>query len=384
MTSLNLELLLNPSVRIVKFTASKGWFEKFKKRFNLASVNLHGEAASAAKKYVADTFKAIIKEGGYQPETVFNMDEMALFWKRMPSRTFIMKDEAKALGFKAHKDRITLVMCGNAAGFMIKPGLIYKSKNPRALKNKNKNLLPDYWMHNPKAWIMKCLTSDWFHQCFILEVKIYLAVNGLEIKVILLLDNAGGHPLDLSYQGVKIEFLLPNMMSLIQPINQGVIRVFKALYTRKSLQHMVEAMDMDDDFSPKEYWRKYMITSCMVNVQKALNNMKKETVNVCCKKLWPEVVHNNKGFSAEEIHHSAVDQAVRLAKLLGVEGFDDMTFDDVNELLDAHFKPLSDEDLAEMTKSASEEEQENPAQEEDDSGLTLKHLATILRMAKDL
>ncbi|XP_039593507.1 tigger transposable element-derived protein 1-like [Polypterus senegalus] len=82
-----------------KFTASKGWFENFKKRFNLASVNLQGEAASAdkaaAEKYVADTFKAIIEEGGYQPETVFNMDETALFWKRMPSRTFIMKGEAK-------------------------------------------------------------------------------------------------------------------------------------------------------------------------------------------------------------------------------------------------------------------------------------------------
>ncbi|XP_039598433.1 tigger transposable element-derived protein 1-like [Polypterus senegalus] len=320
-----------------EFTASKGWFEKFKKRFNLASLNLQGEAASAdkaaAEKYVADTFTAIIKEGGYRPETVFNMDETALFWKRMPSRIFIMKEEARAPGFKAHKDRITLVMCANAAGFMIKPGLVYKSKNPRA--KKNKNLLPVYWMHNPKAWITKRLASDWFHQCFIPEVNIYLAEKGLEFKVLLLLDNAGGHPLDLCYQGVKIEFLPPNTTSLIQPMDQGVIRAFKALYTKNSLQHMVEAMDTDDDFSLKEYWRKYVITSCMVNVQKALNDMKKGTVNACWKKLWPEVVHD-KGSSAEEIQHSAVDKSVRLAKLLGGEGFNDMTCDDVNELLDAH------------------------------------------------
>ncbi|XP_062844657.1 tigger transposable element-derived protein 1-like [Trichomycterus rosablanca] len=378
-----------PPSKRSEFTASKGWFEKFKKRFNLASVNLHGEAASAdkveAEKYVADTFKAIIEEGGYRPEQVFNMDETTLFWKRMPSRTFIMKEEAQAPGFKAHKDRITLVMCGNAAGFMIKPGLIYKSKNPRALKNKNKNLLPVYWMHNPKAWITRFLTSDWFHQCFIPEVKIYLAEKGLEFKVLLLLDDAEGHPLDLSNQGVKIEFLPPNTTSLIQPMDQGVIRAFKALYTRNTLQNMVEAMDMDDDFSLKEYWRKYMITSCLVNVQKALNDMKKETVNACWKKLWPEVVHDYKGFSAEEIHHSAVDKAVRLAKLLGGEGFDDMTFDDINELLNAHSEPLSEEDLADMTKSASEEEkkQEDPAQEED-VGLSLERLTTILRIAKDL
>ncbi|XP_028664099.1 tigger transposable element-derived protein 1-like [Erpetoichthys calabaricus] len=371
-----------------EFTASKGWFEKFKKSFNLASVNLQGEAASAdkaaAEKFVADTFKTIIEEGGYQPETVFNMDETALFWKRMPSRTFITKEEAKAPGFKAHKDRITLVMCANAAGFMIKPGLIYKSKNPRALKNKNKNLLPVYWMHNPKAWITKRLTSDWFHQCFIPEVKTYLADKGLDFKVLLLLDNAGGHPLDLSYRGIKIEFLPPNTTSLIQPMDQGVIRAFKALYTRNSLQHMVEAMDTDDDFSLKEYWRKYMITSCMVNVQKALNDMKKDTVNACWKKLWPEIVCGKKGFSAEEIHDSAVDKAVTLAKLLGGEGFNDMTSDDINELLDAHSELLSDEDLAEMTKSASEEEDQDDPAEEEDAGLTLERLATILRMAKDL
>lgn len=73
-------------------------------------------------------FKAIIEEGGYKPEQVFNMDETGLFWKKMPSRTYIMQEEAKAPGFKAQKDRVTLVMCGNAASFMIKPGLIYSLK----------------------------------------------------------------------------------------------------------------------------------------------------------------------------------------------------------------------------------------------------------------
>lgn len=43
------------------------------------------------------------------------MDETGLFWKRMPSRTFIMQEEAKSPGFKAQKNRLTLVMCGNAA-----------------------------------------------------------------------------------------------------------------------------------------------------------------------------------------------------------------------------------------------------------------------------
>lgn len=87
-----------------------------------------------------ETFKTIIKEWGDSHEQVFNMDVTRLFWKRMPSRTF-MKEEARAPGFKAYKDRVTLIMCGNAAGFMIKPGIIYKPHNPRTLKNNNKSVL---------------------------------------------------------------------------------------------------------------------------------------------------------------------------------------------------------------------------------------------------
>ncbi|XP_060638038.2 chromobox protein homolog 3 isoform X1 [Anolis sagrei] len=372
------------------FTASKGWFDKFQKRCGLKSVSLHGEAASAdkagAEDYVNNTFKEIIKEGGYLPEQVFNMDETGLFWKRMPSRTFIMKEEARAPGFKAQKDRVTLIMCGNAAGFMIKPGLIYKAKNPRALKNKNKNVLPVHWMHNPKAWITKILTRDWFHQCFIPEVKVYLAEKGLDFKVLLLMDNAEGHAVDITHDGVQVEFLSPDTTSFIQPMDQGVIRAFKALYTKYFLQSLVEAMYMDEDFSLKAYWRDYTIASCLKNIQKAINEMKIETLNVCWKKLWPEVVHDYKGFSPNEIHHSAVDKAVRLAKILGGEGFSDMTAKDVNDLLDMHSQPLTHEDLEELTKSASEEEEEEGqwAEEEEVVGLTLERLATLHKKAQEL
>ncbi|KAF7239066.1 Tigger transposable element-derived protein 1 [Varanus komodoensis] len=343
------------------FQASKGWFDRFQKLFNIKSVYLHGEAASASKEAVEkypETFRHIIEEKGYKPEQVFNIDETGLFWKKMLSRTYIMKDEAKAPGFKAQKDRVTLIMCGNSAGYMMKPGLIYKSANPKALKNKNKNLLPVYWMQNPKAWITKILTSNWFHQCFIPQAKEYLHYLGMDFKVLLIMDNAGGHPLDLYYDGVQIKFLPANTTSLIQPMDQGVICAFKALYTRNSLQHLVDAMDTDENFTLKGYWRNFTIATCLSVIQAALKEMKKETLKACWKKLWPECVHDYKGFSPEEIQHEAVDKAMRLAKILGGEGFDDITQDEVNNLIDAHSEPLTNEDLLELTKSASEEEEE--------------------------
>ncbi|XP_066958779.1 tigger transposable element-derived protein 1-like [Macrobrachium rosenbergii] len=111
--------------------------------------------------------------------------------------------------------------------------------------------------YQPKqAWITKMLTSDWFHQCFIPQVKMYLAEKGMPFKVLLSMDNAGGHATDLSYSGVQVEFLPPNTTSLIQPMDQGVIRAFKALDTRNALANLVASMDAaqeDDDFNLKAY-----------------------------------------------------------------------------------------------------------------------------------
>ncbi|XP_064116376.1 tigger transposable element-derived protein 1-like [Macrobrachium nipponense] len=331
------------------FVGSKGWFEKFKRRFGLRSVLLYGEAASAdqeaALRYVEDEFPKLIKEGGYILEQVFNMDETGLFWKRMPSRTFLYKDEVKKPGSKAHKDRVTLLMCGNATGFMLKPGLIYKLLNPRALKNKNKALLPVYWMSNKKAWITKALTLDW------------KTCNGPALR-----RGPSGVPASQHH-------------FLIQPMDQGVIRV----YTRSTMEGLISSIDAgDDDFSLKRYWREFNVVTCLANVQNALKEMKQQTLNASWRKLWPDIVHDYEGFMADEVHHSAVDKAVSLARLVANEGFSDMTAEDINSLIECHSEPLVNEDLVEMTRSASEEEEEAADDGDGDKpvqrGLTLHNL----------
>lgn len=38
----------------------------------------------------------ITEDGGYRPNQVFNIDETGLFWKKMPSQTYISKSEKKS------------------------------------------------------------------------------------------------------------------------------------------------------------------------------------------------------------------------------------------------------------------------------------------------
>ena len=106
---------------------------------------------------------------------------------------------------------------------MGKPMMLYHSVNSHALKNKNKQALPMYWRANRKAWVTSELFMDRFHNCFIPQVKRYLAGKNLSFKVLLLLDNALGHPTDLNgtHPNIEVMFLPPPTTSHIQLLHQG-------------------------------------------------------------------------------------------------------------------------------------------------------------------
>ena len=67
------------------FKATRGWFEKFKKRTGIYSVVRLGEVLSSdttiAEKFVPE-FQEVITSEGFIPQQVFNCDEAGLFWKK--------------------------------------------------------------------------------------------------------------------------------------------------------------------------------------------------------------------------------------------------------------------------------------------------------------
>ena len=62
-------------------------------------------------------------------------------------------------------------------------------------------------------------------------------------------------------------------------------------------------------------------------------------------------MQNATGGSLDEVHHSAVETAVNLAKQIGGNGFNDMIPDDINALFDGDAQPLTNAELEEMMSS---------------------------------
>ena len=69
----------------------------------------------------------------------------------MPKRTYFYKEDKSMPGFEVSKERVTLLLGGNAAGYKLKPFLIYRSLNSCALRNVNKHVLPVFYCTNSKA-----------------------------------------------------------------------------------------------------------------------------------------------------------------------------------------------------------------------------------------
>ena len=77
------------------FKGSRGWFDKWKKRYNVKQLKINGESGDVWGKTV-DSWKERLPEivQGYAKEDIWNMDETGVFWRALPDRGFGQKGKA--------------------------------------------------------------------------------------------------------------------------------------------------------------------------------------------------------------------------------------------------------------------------------------------------
>ncbi|XP_007937436.1 CENPB DNA-binding domain-containing protein 1 [Orycteropus afer afer] len=353
-----------------KFSASKGWFVRFKERHCLPHFKVNSTSPGSNADTYPDVLKSLIEEGEYTSRQVFNVDETGLYWKRMPEGMFISVEEKAEPGFKSSKDRLMLLLGGNAAGdFKLKPLLVYRSEDPEALKGYSKPNLPVIWRSNKKAWATRAIFHEWFTYFFCPAVEKYCAQNNLTNKALLILDSAPCHPVNLSdlSDNVRVEYLQDSTADSMQPMGQGVASIFKAHYLRRIFEHILEATDGEDKATIREFWRNYDIVDAVDNIAVAWEELKPATMNSVWKKIWPECVHFQ-SFSQTDNIAWLQRNIMALAKNVA---FEEVVEADVGRLLQSHEEDLSNEELMQLERERAVGEGEN-----EDAPPALRQLTT--------
>ncbi|GBO17835.1 Jerky -like [Araneus ventricosus] len=99
-------------------------------------------------------FEDLVKEKSLFKEQICKVDETGLYYRMLPTKTLASRKEAAAPGYKRSKDRVTVSLCGNAAGMHKLPVmLIGKSVKPTAFKNVNVESLPAHYRALKTAWM---------------------------------------------------------------------------------------------------------------------------------------------------------------------------------------------------------------------------------------
>ena len=245
------------------------WVNRWKAREQIVCKKLHGEAESVDQDGVNEwqnhRLPALLQE--FEPEQIFNTDETGLFYRCLPDKTHVFKNE-KCAGGKLSKERLTVLVTASMTGEKLPPLVIGKSANPRFFKNvKN---LPVPYEANSKAWMTSTLFEKWLR-------KLDFQMRKSDRKIAMVLDNCTAHPNISGLTNIKLVFLPPNTTAKTQPMDAGVIRCLKAHYRNSLAKLRLLAFEEKRDF-------KVDVLEAIRLLRRAWNNVSEVTIQNCFKK----------------------------------------------------------------------------------------------------
>ena len=257
-----------------KFKASDGYLDKFMKRQSIMMNKSHGEAANVVQS-VVDEWKQSLPQliSSFSPDDIFNCDELGLFFKLTPSRSYSIKGKSFRTG-KHSKERVTLLLCANmSATEKLPPLLIGKSENPRCFKGIKRK--PVRYRFNRKAWMTSVLFEEWLN-------TVNAQMREKKRKIVLFLDNCPAHPMHVPLSNITLCPLPANTTSVLQPMDQGIIKCFKCYYRKQLVRYVVNELHVNKEITIEKIKVDLLMASKWIRT--AWANVTAETIRNCFRK----------------------------------------------------------------------------------------------------
>ena len=144
----------------------------------------------------------------------------------------------------------------------------------------------------------------------------------------------------LEHENVKIHFLPPNTTSLIQPMDQGAISIFKTNFKYLLLEAAIE-FSTNNTKTLMDFLKKIDLLDAINWVDKAWSQVTQSAL----KGVWNKLLLSRSSKTFEIDINEKVDKIVHLGQDLGLEDIDtESVIASLNEASEA----LSDEDLVEL------------------------------------
>ena len=127
-------------------------------------------------------------------------------------------------------------------------------------------------------------------------------------KILLLVDNCSAHPKVQGLTNIELRFLPPNTTSIIQPMDQGVIKNLKTLYRREVLSSILAEIDNNhgSEETAVKIARRISILSAIYMIATSWDAVKSTTVSNCFRKGG--FVHGNVDGVSQDISPEGVEE----------------------------------------------------------------------------
>ncbi|XP_015606874.2 jerky protein homolog-like, partial [Cephus cinctus] len=180
------------------------------------------------------------------------------------------------------------------------------------------------------------LFCNWYKNDFTKNVKEWRKAQRKTGKVLLLLDNAPSHPsaevLNTLDPDFELRFLLPNVTSLIQPMDQGVIETMKRLYRKQILGRLFLAEERTEE-SVVAFAKSLNLKHCCYMRANAWASLTEANLKNAWNKLWPASEEMPEEFERENSNaeEGGVNEFTELFN--SIPGFTDCNHEDAENWL---------------------------------------------------